>query len=545
MASLSPLSGALGKRLAKHLLRRTTYKVNKARIDQFAALTAAQAVDLLMTTQSPSMNQPVDPADSLPWINPVATTTTLDPTLRYVVLSWWLNEARLDATIGSKMQFFWHQNFTASLITAGSASGNYFDYLALFRLFALGNVKTLAKKIVTDNTMLNYLNNNQNSKSSPNENFAREFFELFTIQKGPQIGTGNYTNYTEDDIVAAAKVLTGFRTAARGNPLYIDPETNLTRGNPKIGQHDTSAKQFSAAFGNKLIPGATTAVNMWTELDTFVSMIFDQDATAKSYIRRLYIFFVSRFIDAEIEADIIAPLAADLKANGYEILPILKKLFASQHFFDKDDAQNTDELIGGMIKSPVEIVLQTMTMFDVAVPDPLTQSNAHYITFWNRAVQQVMFGYAGLSIFTPSDVAGYPAYYQSPDFHRSWFNSATIVARYKVGEMFVTGKRVLASGNLGGVQLDLAKWLKNSGTFTNIGDAEALVQQFTDYLFSETPDSARFNYFVTKVFSDQLPLADWTYEWNKYLTSGVSTEVNLWLNRLLTGLMYSPEYQVF
>lgn len=546
MASLTPFSGPLGKRLAKHFLRRLSWNVTRARIDQFAALTAAEAVDLIVTTQTPSMDQPVDPADGQPWINPTVTTTlTQDAALRFVVVSWWLNEARLDHSIGSKMQFFWHQQFTASAVTTGCASGNWFDHLALLRQFSIGNVQVLAKKIIADNTMLKYLNNNENTKTNPNENFAREFFELFTIQKGPQIGQGDYTNYTEDDIIQSAKILTGFRFAPRNNALYIDPETNLPRGRALITQHDKTDKTFSAHFGGKKITGAQTEAAMWAELDEFVKMIFDQDETAKSYVRRLYRFFVSRFIDAEIETDIIAPLAAELKSGGYEIKPILKKLFSSQHFMDADDAQSTDELIGGMIKSPVETVLQTMTMFDIAVPDPITQGNAHYLGFWSRSVQNVMFNYAGLTFHTPADVAGYPAFYQEPDYHRSWFNSATVVCRYKIAEMFLTGTRVLASGNLGGVRLDLAKWLKTTNTFTNIGDAQGLVEQFCEYLLPEMPDTDRMTYFLENVFSDGLPLSDWAYEWDKFLTTDNATEVNLWLGRLLTGIMYSPEYQLF
>ncbi len=545
MASLSPYSGPIGKRLAKHLLRRTTWNVTRARIDQFAALTAAEAADLLVAAQIPSMAQPVDPADGLPWINPQATTTTLDPALRFVVISWWLNEARLDQTIGSKMQFFWHQQFTASAVTQGHASGNWFDHLALLRQFAIGNVQVLAKKVISDNTMLRYLNNNENTKTNPNENFAREFFELFTIQKGEQIGPGDYSFYTEDDIVQAAKVFTGFRFAPRNQAIYLDPETNLPRGRALINQHDTTNKTFSNHFGGKKITGATTATAMWTELDDFVKMIFDQEATAKSYVRRLYRFFVSRFIDSEIENDIITPLAADLKAGNYEIGPVLKKLFASQHFMDADDTKSTDELVGGMIKSPLDTVLHTMTMFDIAVPDPISQGNAHYVGFWNRSVQSVMFGYAGLTFQIPADVAGYPAYYQEPDFHRSWFNSATVICRYNIGQMFLTGSRVLATGNLGGVKLDLAKWLKNTNTFTNVSDAQGLVAQFCEYLLPEMPDSDRMTYFLESVFSDGLPLADWTYEWDKYISTNNDTEVTLWLNRLLTGIMYSPEFQLF
>lgn len=548
MASLTPHSGNLGTRLAKHLLRRTSWKVNKARIDQFADLTADQAADLLLAQAAPKMEQPVDPANGLPWINNGSTPVTLDPQLRYFVLSWWLEEAYKDESIGSKMAFFWHQQFITSLTTGGVASANYYDYLALLRKFALGNVKTLAKKMVTDNTMLRYLNNNENTVTNPQENFAREFFELFTIQKGPQIGAGDYTNYTEDDIVAAARVLTGFRSRTRkdqvtGLPINIDPETGIPQGQPVAGQHDKTSKVFSAHFGGKTITGAQTAAAMWGELDTFVTMIFDQDATAKSYVRRFYRFFVSRFIDAEIEADIIAPLATQLKNDNYEVKNTIKKLLASQHFFDADDSSNSDEIVAGLIKSPVETVLQTMSMFDLPTPDVFTAPQA-WPYFWFGSMQNVMFGAAGLQIFIPSDVAGYPAYYQEPDFNRQWFNSSTIICRYKIGEMLLSGTRVLSNGQLG-VKLDISKWLKNQSGFTNISDAESLVTQFLTYFFQEMPDQERFDYFLKDAFSDGLPLYDWTDEWNKYVSNGNDSEVKIWLSRLFNSVVYSPEYQLF
>ena len=109
--------------------------------------------------------------------------------------------------------------------------------------YTTGN-SNLRKKMTMDNLMLIYLNNTTNNKNSPNENYAREFFELFTIGKGPQIGPGDYTNYTEDDVITAAKLLTGFKSSARGT--VIDPDTGLSTGRTVFNQHDTSDKTFSA-----------------------------------------------------------------------------------------------------------------------------------------------------------------------------------------------------------------------------------------------------------------------------------------------------------
>ena len=91
----------------------------------------------------------------------------------------------------------------------------FYDYLRLLNFYALGNIKTFAKKITLDNAMLRYLDNTENNATNPNENYAREFLELFTILKGPQVSDENYTNYTEIDIQQAAKVFTGFKKKER------------------------------------------------------------------------------------------------------------------------------------------------------------------------------------------------------------------------------------------------------------------------------------------------------------------------------------------
>ena len=120
--------------------------------------------------------------------------------------------------------------------------------------------------------MLLYLDNTTNNKNNPNENYAREFLELFTILKGPQIAEGNYTNYTENDIQQAAKVFSGIKT----KPLRdtIDPDTGIPFGYVNISQHDTGSKTFSNAFNNQTVTGGTDAAGVFDEIDEFVDMIF-------------------------------------------------------------------------------------------------------------------------------------------------------------------------------------------------------------------------------------------------------------------------------
>lgn len=557
MASLSPLQGTLGTRRAAHLLRRTSFRYNKAIVDQMAGQTAAQALASILQPYQQYLQQPIfdDPnttsdPENTTWILPLpGTQPAEDFKNRRFVISWWSDEALRDPGIVHKMVIFWHQYMAASVQTSGSRQ--YFDYLALLRWAALGNFKKLATKIVTDNVMLLYLNNQQNTASSPNENFAREFLELFTIGKGPQVGVGDYTNYTEDDIIQAAKVFTGFRTV--GGRTAIDPETGIPRGKVtyKTGNtavHTPGNKQFSYRFNGAIINGATDDASMWTELDAFVNMVFTQPETAKNLCRRLYRYFVSKKITQEIETDIIVPLSTILINNGFEVLPVLQKLLQSTHFFDEDDSDNKDEIVGGMIKSPLELSYHALSFFNLTPPDPNTPTGPlqNYL-FHERGLAQRMLGMANYNPFSPSDVAGYPGFYQDPDYSRAWFNSSTIIARYKVPAMLLSGKLTIGSqvNQPLGVKLDIAPWVKNSGVITDAEDPYVLVQDLLTYMLPEEIDNDRFNYFYITVFLDNLPPSDWTYEWQNYLDTNNDTEVKIALERLINAIMYSPEYQTF
>ena len=550
MASLTPLSGALGHRRAAHLLRRTSFRYTKAKVDELAGMTASQAAATLVVTPPPQMVQPVydnpdsDPVENTTWLLPPGLDEPSDNnTLRRYVMAWWVNEALHDSGITQKMVLFLHQH----MVVTANAYGNshFFDYLSLLRWAALGNFQKLATKMVTDNCMLLYLNNHQNTKNNPNENFAREFFELFTIGKGPQIGPEDYTNYTEEDIAQAARVFTGFRI--RGQRDMIDAETGIPRGNVIIGQHDTGSKTFSDKFQGTTITGATTANNMWIELNSFVNMVFAQEATARTFCRRLYRWFVSRNITPEIENDIIGPLATTFRTGNYEIKPVLVQLLRSQHFFDADDSDNSDEIIGGIIRSPFEMTLQTLSFFNVPIPSPTLSPTQHYQRLYSTGIIQRVLLPAGMPLFYPSDVAGYPAYYQEPEYSRQWFNSSSIIGRYKFPQQLLTGRVSYgASPNtLVYFQINIVTWVKDSGFFSDPKDPYALVQDLLNYLLPETIDNDRFNYFYLDVFLDNLPPADWTYEWQNYLNTGNATEVRIPLEKLINAIMYSPEFQTY
>ncbi|MFK7936612.1 MAG: DUF1800 family protein [Saprospiraceae bacterium] len=566
MASLTQHAGNLGQRLAAHLLRRLTFAPTKDRIDTVANMTADAAVDELFNFQNPSMAQPIDPETGQEWIDSGAVegVNSEQFKLREFVRAWWMEQAIQDHSAGHKLTFFLHSIWNTHYEAMGSQF--FFDHIRLLRMYAKGNYKQLAEKMTLNNFMLRYLDNGSNTDDTINENYAREFLELFTIGKGPQVGPGDYTNYTEHDVAEATKVLTGFRIDWLRESENIDPETGIYAGFPKYWGHVVEDKTFSAAFGNQTITTAELLkrengsylytdeskehmeAEMLRELRDFIDMVFNQIETARYIVRKMYRFFVSSNIDAEIEADIIQPLATQLSNDNYDLEPTMKRLFKSVHFFDEDDSVNNDEIIGSLIKSPLDLVTGMMSQLEISSPNPLTDSDNHYNEFYRRSVFYVMFENAGFGLFAPPSVAGYPAYYQAPTFHRNWFNSGTIIARFKLPEMFITGKRVISWGTLGGVKMDVVQFVKDNIPNNQARQAAQLVAAICQLMMPEFPDSQRFAYFLDDILMNNLPYFDWRDDWDAYVNDPFDAmkegAVRAPLEDLFTAIIYAPEYQL-
>jgi uncharacterized protein (DUF1800 family) len=391
--------------------------------------------------------------------------------------------------------------------------------------------------------MLLYLNNNENSASAPNENYAREFFELFTIGKGEQIAPGNYTNYTENDIVEGAKVLTGFRRV--GDRSIIDSTTGIPKGGNLFGQHNTQTKVFSAAFSNTSIPPATNSVAMDIELDTFVEMIFSKLATAKNICQKMYIYFVKGTITSEVETDIITPLAQDLYANGYEILPVLRRLLESQHFYDMDDSSAIDETIGAIIKSPLQKVSEICTYLQATIPDPTINATFFYNTFYKNFVHDIYFLGSNMPLFGPDSVAGHLAYYQDPSYDKNWISSSTLIARYRLGESLLDGFNRISGNNNIAVKIYISDVIKNGGLISNAYDPFVLTTELCNALFGQEPDVDRINYLMNSFLLQGLADYYWTGAWETFITSNNNAVVEPRLKLLLTKILSAPESQVF
>ncbi|MCZ6712096.1 MAG: DUF1800 domain-containing protein [Gammaproteobacteria bacterium] len=229
------------------------------------------------------------------------------------VAYWWANRMLTSPRpLQEKMALFWHGHFATN-------EDKVRDYrkmlkqLELFQSAGLGSFRTLLIGVAQDPAMLAFLDAGVNVKGSPNENFAREIMELFTMGVG---------HYSEADIREAARAFTGWNYA--GTEFRNMPEL-----------HDDASKTF---LGQQ---GAFDGVNV-------IDIILEQDATSAFIAGKLYRYFVRQDLDPQLQT----MLGARLKALDYDLADYLAMLFASRDFY-------AEESIGTRIKSPVELVVST------------------------------------------------------------------------------------------------------------------------------------------------------------------------------------------
>jgi len=559
MASLNPFTGPLGEKNAAHLLRRATWGPTPADIKSFAEKSVTEALDVLFILP-PVPSPPVDLKTGATWVAPPAHPAAIESVnssqdvLFDYFKAWHIEQMRLSGNnLKERITYFYHTHLPAAWTKIASSEALYYQNV-LYRHYAFGNFKDFFKKICLDNAMLRYIDGDSNDKDSPNENFAREMFELYSIGRGPQIAEGNYTNYTEDDIKAACRILTGWRFDDTFS--YTDPdtgipagklETELSQGQPATElavRHDKDPKVFTAAFGNQTIAPALITEDLATrdaakqEFDDLIEMIFARPETARFICRKLYRFMVYWDISTEVETDIIGPLATTFLNSQYEMEPVLRQLLASQHFFDTDTAPTADNSIGAIIKSPLELIVGSLRFFNIDMPASLTDL---YNKAYGNGILPMLFD-QGLDFYEPIDVAGYPPYSQQPSYNRDWITPNAIGNRYHFSNILM-GR--LNEGGDYGFKLDIVDWVKNPENIANPSSAGELVQTLTKYLLAVEIDTDRYNYFLNDIFLDNLPDTTWISEWSLYGSSGDDTVVRERLETLVASIMQTPEFQLF
>ncbi len=565
MASINPYTGTLGEKGASHLLRRVTFGPTLEEIKQFAVMPPATAMGLIFKNE-------VEP--SVPLFPPTGQPVSEKPLedvnqfeLIDTVRGWWLERMRTGGvSIREKLVFFLHTHFTTKVETVASGPAIYHQN-ALMRKYTYAtydNFKELSKKICLDNAMLIFLDSRLNTDNRPNENFGREFLELYTIGKGKQVGPDDYTTFTEQDVKAAAKILSGYTNDREYTE--IDPDTGIAKG-LLIGdgliadRHNTETKTFSERFGNRSIKpttvngaGKTTKEEALEELDQMVDLIFDQEETARFICRKLYRFFVYYEINDEIERDIIGPMAATFTSSGYKLETVLRQLLSSQHFYDMDDATTSNDINGALIKSPLEMTVGLFRFFKMRFPNIGVDAQEVFDIYKGRSdvdgkpdLEGVLRRLVdqGIDFYNPFEVAGYSAYHQAPGYNRNWISANYLAFRYEFIQKFFPN-RGEEKASLG-IGFDVLSFIRDN--VPNADDADVLVSYFVDNLLPEKISDERFDFFKYADFIVAGDEMQWAVSWRQYMAKptdvDIISEVLPRANGLIREILQSPEFQLF
>ncbi|WP_217601972.1 DUF1800 family protein [Chitinophaga sp. GbtcB8] len=526
-SGIAPFTGAFDTAQAVHLLKRALFGASPADLSWAKGLGSMdQAVDALLTPlatmPSPPVNNYGDDATGIApgatWVNaPAYVRMENDPlgqNRQRSYKAWWtgvmLNQTR---SIHEKMVLFWHNHFVTETQTVTDLRYVY-KYNTTLRQYALGNFKALTKAITKDPAMLIYLNGNLNGKTAADENYARELHELFTIGKGPD------SHYTEDDVRASARVLTGYRVDENTITSHFDST-----------QHDFTNKQFSDFYGAKTVTGKTGPAGE-TELDDLLNIIFSQPECAKFIVRKLYRFFIYYKIDDAVEQNVIAPLADIFRTNNYEILPVLSALFKSEHFYDPLN-------MSCLIKSPIDFCIGLCREFSVVFPAASDYMNAYEAWDYIRDFAGKMLQNIG----DPPLVAGWAPYYQEPMFHEMWINTDTLPKRNMLSDYLVQGQ-----GAPHDLKIDV---LAFADQLSDPGNPVTLVKDSLDLLYRvDVSDSLRSFMKNSILLSGQSPNSDyyWTDAWQAYKgnpgDAATRTVVESRLKAMYKFIMDLSEYQL-
>jgi uncharacterized protein (DUF1800 family) len=357
------------KNSVQHFYRRLGFGATDVDITQALALTPSTFVDNLIDS---TIALGTTPAPS--WANMAFSDyTDFDVETEQQHREWYLEfeNDMLNNSLRGRMTFFWSNHFVTRIEDYWCSSW-LFSYYNTLQQHAFGNFKDFVRGIGLTPAMIVFLNGYQNSATNPNENYARELYELFTL------GVNN--GYTQNDIVNTAKALTGY--------------TNVTEYCGGIGFN-----LLDWDYGPKTIFGQTGNWNY----DDVIDILFQQRGSEVAHYicGKLYAFFVS----PEIDQTIVSGLANTFIANNFELAPVYKQLFKSEHFFD-------NEARGVIIKSPYDL-------FNCYVKEtnfPTDETVIENMIWFNGQIGQFMY--------EPVDVAGWQG-------NHDWINSSTLVGRWE------------------------------------------------------------------------------------------------------------------
>jgi uncharacterized protein (DUF1800 family) len=360
LGAVHAASPLLGTADARHLLARTSFAATPVEVEHYSTLTREQALDRLLSASRQQAATPLPAWAEGPFLSPRRLRTATAEERQALqrerreqgaeLRAWWLTEMRRTSSpLTEKMTLFWHNHFVSSDQKVRSPQLMYRQNV-LLRRHALGNFGTLLHEIARDPAMVIYLDNASNRKERPNENFAREVMELFTLGEG---------HYTENDIKEAARAFTGWGVdIERGEFVF------------RAALHDDGAKAVLGRDGN---------LNGEHVLD----ILLEHPRTSEYVVEKLWREFVSTTPDAAE----VKRVAGVFKESGYDIRAALRALLTSDAFYAPQNR-------AALVKSPVELVVGTLRQFDF--------SGADMLPFALTTAQ------LGQNLFAPPNVKGWP-----------------------------------------------------------------------------------------------------------------------------------------
>jgi uncharacterized protein (DUF1800 family) len=362
LALALPLAGqaAMGPDDARHLLNRTGFGAQPREIAEYAALSRSEAVERLLAGMTRSartsppewVREPIVPPRQLRQASPEERKAFQAEEIRrgFDLRTWWLEEMlQTRSPLTERMTLFWHNHFVSSQQKVRYTKLMY-EQNVLLRRHAGGNFGQLLHAVAKDPAMVIYLDSASNRKGKPNENFAREVMELFTLGEG---------RYTEADVREAARAFTGWS---------IDPDSGDFRSRP--GLHDEGTKTVLGKTGN-------------FDGDAVLDILLSRRESAEFVVTKLW----REFVSPEPDAAEVRRMGQKFHLSNYEAKVALRELLLSPAFWAPGNR-------GALIKSPVDLVVGTMRALDFQVGDPLPLA--------------LVVAQLGQNLFSPPNVKGWP-----------------------------------------------------------------------------------------------------------------------------------------
>lgn len=461
-------------RRVMHLYRRLGYGATQEEIKAGLLMSPSELVDKLLN-EAADLDVPAPPF----W----AAYTAADYNGDFVLIEEHRRELRhrwltdmLSEGIRAKMALFWHNHFVTEL-NVYQCNSYMWSYFSMLHEYAYGNFRIFAREMGKTGAMLSYLNGNLNVVGQPNENYARELMELFTM--------GESNGYSQADIVDMARALTGWqaRDYACTPPFY------------DAALHDEKDKTI---FGQKSNFGYTTAHNL----------IFTARAEQVSRFipGKIYKHFVYQTLDNQV----IEGLSTTFKNTNWEILPVLKQLFKSEHFFE-------DSLMNAHIKDPLETMIPILKAAKATFPGTIKPEWWDAVFYWAFQL--------GQEPLNPPNVAGWPG-------SRKWINESTLTTRWNYSAItaYLLTESEEMRNNLRNLAIDLTNESKNP---------EVIVRALADYFIGQDLEpvhlQAAIIYFKANIPENYFQDGSWNLLWN---------EAPYQIVNMLYYLVRLPEYQL-